>query len=136
MDLRSRFSEVDEGGRRYRLTKMDARTGSWLFMFLMGKATGGLEGVTRLQISTALQKCSKEEFELVQYELLRRTELLTDNPEGDPIPVPVVNNSKVIVDRELADDAPTCLNLTLEGIMLNVNPFFASASSPSSAQKV
>jgi hypothetical protein len=131
--ITSKTTVID--GRQYEIKAMTPRDGSWLFTALMAKVTkDGDDRVNLLQISNALQKCSKEEFEQIQREALRYVSRLDENPEsGDVFPMPVMDLKGRLVDDKL--DAPSVLALTNESIIFNVMPFFQeSASNQSPAQ--
>lgn len=122
MEPRESTKTVTLKDKIYQITKLDARTGCWLFAFMADRSGEG-------QILSGLGKCTKAEFDNLQTLALRQVAHL-DGKEGQTFPVPVLGPSGQFVG-DLNDDVELAFRLTSESILFNLTPFLVAADSTS-----
>ena len=130
--LKQKFQEVEVGGKKYRLTKMDARTGSYIAAKLAMLAAPFLnklkkdEGIDAEGMAALVASLSRKDFEEIQTLLLKRVQLLREK-DGIPLPEPILMADGSFVDEELEYSTAAVMNLTGQSIIFNVGDFFAEA---------
>lgn len=131
MELRVSYQDVTIEDHVFRLRKMDARTGTWLYSLLSAKASPTGEPVTLMQLISAFHLSSKDEYGLIQQEVLKRTYLLEDL-EGKQFESAIVapNGTGFSFDF-LTYDTGAIFQLTDLGVIYNVSPFFPDRASSS-----
>lgn len=117
--LKQITKDVEVGGKTYRLTKMDARTGSYVALRLAAIMHAG-DGVD--QLSGALNSLTRKDFDELQTIILQRVLKLT----GD-LPSPILTADGSFVDEELEYDASSVINLTMQCLVFNIGGFFGEA---------
>ncbi len=122
-------TKVEEiGGVKYRFSKMDARSASYMAMkaaaILAPSLSGG--GLTVESAAKALPSMSRAEFDEIQTMLLKTVCKLVETNAAD-MPTPILKADGGFVDEELAYDAVTVMKLTANALMFNIGDFFAGA---------
>lgn len=134
--LKQKTKDIEVGGKKYRLTKLDARTGSYIAAKLAILAAPMLaqgKAVDAASVSAAMPNLKREDFDELQTLLLQRVQKLND-VQGQLLPEPVLKADGAFVDEELAYNVANVMNLTVQSIMFNVGDFFAEAGFQSPAQ--
>lgn len=123
--LKQKTKIVEVGGKPYQLTKMDARTGSYVAF----KAAGVLAPAmgSGVAIAGALMGMPRKDFDELQSLLLKTVNRLVEAPNGQQIPEPVLTAKGDFVDEALAYDVAAVIKLTIEALMFNVGGFFGEA---------
>lgn len=127
--LKQKFKEVEVGGKKYRLTKMDARTGSYIAAKLALLAAPLLKKGGNIDddaMTALVPSLNRKDFEEIQTLLLRRVQLLREK-DGTSLPEPIVMANGSFVDEDLEYSTAAVMNLTVQSIMFNVGDFFAEA---------
>ena len=121
---------IEAGGKRYKLTKLDADAGSYVAFKLAGVALplmNGLSGkVSRddMQLlSQAITSMGSQEFTEVQ-KILLSTVLALETSGGVDMPVPVLKADGTYTDEDLRTDAKTVIALTIQAALFNIGGFF------------
>jgi len=126
--LKEKTKDVEVNDQKYRLTRMDARTGSYVAakvaMLMAPMLSGG--GVTQAAVAKALPSLDRKDFDELQTILLKTVQHLK-NVQGDEIPEPVVKANGDFVEEELAYDVSAVIALTVHALMFNVGGFFGAA---------
>lgn len=121
MDKRDKSYDVTINEKVYRLNKLDARTGTWLFSLLVGKADPQGSGATRQDLVTAFHLLSREDFDRVQNELLKNVFHVELNDGKEFTSSIIAANGKVSFDFV---DVTVLYQLTDLQVVFNVEPFF------------
>ena len=122
-------TKVEEiGGVKYRFSKMDARSASYMAMkaaaiLAPSMSVGGLNVESAAK---ALPSMSRAEFDEIQTMLLKTVCKLIETNAAD-MPVPIVKADGSFTDEDLAYDAVTVMKLTVNALMFNIGDFFAGA---------
>lgn len=127
--LKQKYQEVEVGGKKYRLTKMDARTGSYIAAKLALLAAPLLKkggSVDDNAMAALIHSLNRKDFEEIQTLLLKRVKLLREK-DGVSLPEPILMADGSFVDEELEYSTAAVMNLTVQSIMFNVGDFFAEA---------
>lgn len=121
---------IEAGGKRYKLTKLDADAGSYVAFKLAGVALplmNGLSGkVSRDDmklLSQAIASMGRQEFTEVQ-KILLSTVLALETSGGVDMPVPVLKADGTYTDEDLRTDAKTVIALTIQAALFNIGGFF------------
>lgn len=123
--LKPKTKVVEVAGKPYQLTKMDARTASYVALKAAGVLAPSM-GNTAAMVS-ALTGMSRKEFDELQTLLLRTVNRLIEAPNGQQMPEPVLTAKGDFVDEALAYDAAAVIKLTVEALIFNVGGFFNEA---------
>ncbi len=126
--LKEKTKDITINDEKYRLTRMDARTGSYVaakVAMLLGPMLSGGEA-TQADITKALPALNRRDFDELQTILLKTVQHLKV-VQGDELPEPVVKANGDFVDSDLAYDVSTVIALTVHALMFNVGGFFAVA---------
>lgn len=123
--LKQKTKNIEVGGKTYQLTKMDARTGSYVAF----KAAGVLAPAmgSSAAIASALTGMPRKDFDELQSLLLKTVNRLVEAPNGQQLPEPVLTAKGDFVDAELGYDVVSVIKLTVEALMFNVGGFFGEA---------
>ena len=129
MKVKEKFFELN--GDRYKLTKLDADSGSYVAFKLAGVALPLLQGLNGQALtnadmqllSQAISSMSRKEFAEVQ-KILLGTVLKIESSGGMDMPVPVLKADGTYVDEELRTDARTVITLTVQAALFNIGGFF------------
>jgi hypothetical protein len=130
MAMKVKDKIIEAGGKRYKLTKLDADAGSYVAFKLAGVALplmNGLSGkVSRddMQLlSQAITSMGRQEFTEVQ-KILLSTVLALETSGGVDMPVPVLKADGTYTDEDLRTDAKTVIALTIQAALFNIGGFF------------
>lgn len=127
--LKQKYQDVEVGGKKYRLTKMDARTGSYIAAKLALLAAPLLKkggSVDDNAMAALVPSLNRKDFEEIQTLLLKRVKILREK-DGIFLPEPILKADGSFVDEELEYSTAAVMNLTVQSIMFNVGDFFAEA---------
>lgn len=126
--LKQKIKNVEVGGKPYQLTKMDARTGSYVAFKAAGVLAPAMESKgSGAAIAGALMGMPRKDFDELQSLLLKTVNRLVEAPNGQQIPEPVLTAKGDFVDETLAYDVAAVIKLTIEALMFNVGGFFGEA---------
>lgn len=126
--LKQKIKNVEVGGKPYQLTKMDARTGSYVAFKAAGVLAPAMESKgSGAAIALALMGMPRKDFDELQSLLLKTVNRLVEAPNGQQIPEPVLTAKGDFVDETLAYDVAAVIKLTIEALMFNVGGFFGEA---------
>lgn len=125
MAKREKYKEIDLGGKRWRIGRFDALTGSYistlLVMQLLPLGLGNALGLENVSGGKTLM--SKETFIDVQKDCLKVVcELKLVGDVVMPLPVMLEDGRWGI--GEIEDDAPTVMGLTIQALIFNISDFF------------
>jgi len=125
MAKREKYKEIELSGRRWRIGRFDALTGSYistlLVMQLLPMGLGNALGLEN--VSGGKNLMSKETFIDVQKDCLKIVSEL--KLVGDVVmPLPVMLEDGRWGIGEIEDDAPTVMGLTIQVLMFNISDFF------------
>ena len=123
--LKPKTQVIEIGNKNYQLTKMDARTGSYVAFKVAGVLAPTM-GTTDA-MAAALMGMPRKDFDELQSLLLRTVNRLIEGPNGQQMPEPVLTAKGDFVDEALAYDAATVIALTIRALMFNVGDFFGVA---------
>jgi len=129
MKVKEKF--FDYNGTRYKLTKLDADSGSYVAFKLAGVALplmSGLsgQGVTAgdMQLlSQAITSMNRKDFTEVQ-KILLATVLKMETSGGVDMPMPILKADGTYTDEELRTDAAAVIALTVQAAIFNIGGFF------------
>lgn len=123
---KTKIVEVGEG--KYLLSKLDARSASYLALKAAAVLAPALKsGTVDVDgIAGILPKMSREEFDEIQTMLLQTVCKLT-NINGADMSTPVIRKNGDFVDEEMAYDAQAVIKLTAQALFFNVGDFFGEA---------
>ena len=121
MKTKTKIIEVNH--KKYKLSKLDARTGSYVAFKLAAVIAPALkDGSVEMAIGH-VSKLPRTEFEEIQTFLLQTvTEIKEVN--GEEMPMPLLRGGK-FVDEELEYDVSAVMQLTVQAAIFNVGDFFA-----------
>ena len=126
--LKQKTKVVEVSGKNYQLTKMDARTGSYVAFKLAGVLAPLLNKTTNINtIGAALMGMPRHDFDELQSLLLRTVNRLIESGNGQQLPEPVLTAKGDFVDEELAYDAVSVIQLTVLAMDFNIGGFFGAA---------
>lgn len=129
--LKQKTKVVEVAGKNYQLTKMDARTGSYVAFKLAGVLAPLMNNKNNKNninsIGAALMGIPRKDFDELQNLLLRTVNRLIDGGNGQQLPEPVLTVKGDFVDATLAYDAVSVIQLTVLAINFNVGGFFGEA---------
>ncbi|MDY6148957.1 MAG: hypothetical protein SPI35_08085 [Porphyromonas sp.] len=123
--LKQKNQVIEVAGKSYQLTKMDARTGSYVAFKVAGVLAPS--GGKSAEMAAALMGMPRKDFDELQSLLLRTVNRLVDNGNGQQLPEPVLTADGSFVDADLAYDAASVIQLTVRALVFNVGGFFAAA---------
>lgn len=99
--------EITISGVRFKILKMPAKLACWIFTVGTGMLTG---------------RASQEDFEKIQDHLLRHCQRLDTSTN---LPVAILGPDGKL-DKEIADNAPAVMRLTMEAFKFNTDPFVSA----------
>lgn len=123
---------------KYKIGKLDARSASYLAMKMaaiiapfIGK---GSKNIDESKMAEVLPNIPRNEFDEIQTMLLRKAFKL--RPVGDAdMPEPILRADGSFVDDDMAYDAATVINLTVQVLFFNIGDFFTAAGSMLNPEK-
>ena len=132
--LKEKTKDVEINGKKYRIGRLDARTGSYvatkmamLSIPLVGGKKEDQKGIDEEKISKIMTALSQRQFYELQGILLRVVQKL-NVVDGNALPEPLLNSSGAFIDHDLDYDIGTVMALTAQTIMFNVGDFFGAAA--------
>lgn len=128
MEARIPYQDVPVADHQYRLRKLDARTGTWLFSLLTAKAAPEGDPCSMQQLVTAFHLLDKKDYDLVQNEVLKRIYLLEVVEDKEFESMILVPNGSGIAHEFLRDDVASVSELTDLQVVFNLTPFFERSS--------
>ena len=123
--LKPKTQVVEVAGKKYQLTKMNARAGSYVAFKVAGVLAPTMGSTDAM--AAALMGMPRKDFDELQSLLLRTVNRLIEGPNGQQMPEPVLTAKGDFVDDALAYDAATVIALTIRALMFNVGDFFGAA---------
>lgn len=133
---RETFKDVDIAGRKWRVMKFDALTGSYVATVVMMKALPALlkmfkgDGGDVTAVAGGLMgglNMTKQEFMDLQRDCLGVCRELSD-VNGTIAPMPVLMADGRFANSDLATDPVTVLMLTAHAVVFNLSVFFAEGA--------
>lgn len=124
--LKEKTRDIELSGKKYRLNKMDARTGSYVAAKVAIIAAPLLKSsgkINEQNLATILPSLNRNDFDELQTILLKTVYRYADNGMVEPI----CTANGTIFDEELAYDVKTVIALTVHAVMFNCGDFFNEA---------
>jgi len=120
MNKRETFKEIEIKGRKFRINKFDALTGSYIAYTLMNEVLPmGLNMKAGIPMPKNSTKMTKEAFSELQKDCLRVCGEMLDAGFA-----PVIDENGNWGVNDLEYDTATVLNLTIQVLVSNVSSFF------------
>lgn len=121
----------DYNGTRYKLTKLDADSGSYVAFKLAGVALPLMSGMSGQGVSAAdvqmlsqaITSMNRKDFTEVQ-KILLATVLKIESSGGVDMPMPILKADGTYADEELRTDAAAVIALTVQAAIFNIGGFF------------
>lgn len=123
--LKPKTQVVEVAGKKYQLTKMNARAGSYVAFKVAGVLAPTMGSTDAM--AAALMGMPRKDFDELQSLLLRTVLRLVEGPNGQQMPEPVLTADGDFVDEALAYDVATVINLTIRALVFNIGDFFGAA---------
>ena len=121
MKPKTKIIEINE--KKYKLSKLDARTGSYVAFKLAAVIAPALkDGNVELALGQ-VSKLPRAEFDEMQT-LLLQTVTEVKEVNGEELPMPLLRNGSFI-NEELTYDVSAVMQLTVQAAIFNVGDFFA-----------
>ena len=122
---REEFKDIELGGRKWRIGRFDARTGSFIAFTLLTKMLpmGLEEGIKNLPVNRPF--ISKEEFISIQEDCLKICQEVKEGKNSKEAFLPVMLPDGRWGVADIETDIITVLGLTTHAILFNVSSFFA-----------
>lgn len=129
MKVKEKF--FDYNGTRYKLTKLDADSGSYVAFKLAGVALPLMSGMSGQGVtagdmqllSQAITSMNRKDFTEVQ-KILLATVLKMETSGGVDMPMPILKADGTYTDEELRTDAAAVIALTVQAAIFNIGGFF------------
>ena len=123
--LKPKTQVVEVAGKKYQLTKMNARAGSYVAFKVAGVLAPTMGSTDAM--AAALMGMPRKDFDELQSLLLRTVLRLVEGSNGQQMPEPVLTADGDFVDEALAYDVATVINLTIRALVFNIGDFFGAA---------
>ena len=121
MKPKTKIIEVKD--KKYKLSKLDARTGSYVAFKLAAVIAPALKDNNVEQALSQVSKLPRAEFDEMQT-LLLQTVTEVKEVNGEELPMPLMRNG-AFIDEELTYDVSAVMQLTVQAAVFNVGDFFA-----------
>ena len=121
MKPKTKIIEVKD--KKYKLSKLDARTGSYVAFKLAAVIAPALKDNNVEQALSQVSKLPRAEFDEMQTLLLQTVTEVKD-VNGEELPMPLMRNG-AFIDEELTYDVSAVMQLTVQAAIFNVGDFFA-----------
>lgn len=121
MKPKTKIIEVNE--KKYKLSKLDARTGSYVAFKLAAVIAPALKDGNVEQALGQVSKLPRAEFDEMQT-LLLQTVTEVKEVNGEELPMPLLRNG-AFINEELTYDVSAVMQLTVQAAIFNVGDFFA-----------
>ncbi|WP_297428642.1 phage tail assembly chaperone [Clostridium sp.] len=135
MNIPVTYKDIEINGRKFRLNKMDARTGSYMLFKLMKILTPifknvseesikdkSIEDLNLTELAESLFDLKKEEFEFIQDSALKVVDEIY--PAG---PERVFKEEGNWGSADIQFDIGLAMNLTIQSLVFNMQDFFAGS---------
>ena len=123
--LKPKTQVVEVAGKKYQLTKMNARAGSYVAFKVAGVLAPTMGSTDAM--AAALMGMPRKDFDELQSLLLRTVLRLVEGLDGQQMPEPVLTADGDFVEEALAYDVATVINLTIRALVFNIGDFFGAA---------
>lgn len=135
MKIKEKFYELN--GSRYKLTKLDADSGSYVAFKLAGVVLPLMSGLTGQGVSSsemkllsqAITSMNRKDFTEVQ-KILLATVLKIESSGGVDMPMPILKADGTYAVEELRSDAGAVIALTIQAALFNIGGFFGGEGLP------
>jgi hypothetical protein len=127
--LKQKTKDIEIGGKKYRLTKLDARTASYVAAKIAILVVPLVQGGKKLDVGalgSLLPNLSRGDFAEMQDILLSSVRHLVAAGDNE-MPEPILKADGSFVDDELSYDAMTVIGLTANAAIFNIGDFFDAA---------
>lgn len=114
---------IEVNNKKYKLSKLDARTGSYVAFKLAAVIAPALKDNNVEQALSQVSKLPRAEFDEMQT-LLLQTVTEVKEVNGEELPMPLMRNG-AFIDEELTYDVSAVMQLTVQAAIFNVGDFFA-----------
>ena len=114
---------IEVNNKKYKLSKLDARTGSYVAFKLAAVIAPALKDNNVEQALSQVSKLPRAEFDEMQT-LLLQTVTEVKEVNGEELPMPLMRNG-AFIDEELTYDVSAVMQLTVQAAIHNVGDFFA-----------
>lgn len=114
---------IEVNNKKYKLSKLDARTGSYVAFKLAAVIAPALKDNNVEQALSQVSKLPRAEFDEMQTLLLQTVTEVKD-VNGEELPMPLMRNG-AFIDDELNYDVSAVMQLTVQAAIFNVGDFFA-----------
>ena len=114
---------IEVNNKKYKLSKLDARTGSYVAFKLAAVIAPALKDNNVEQALGQVSKLPRAEFDEMQTLLLQTVTEIKD-VNGEELPMPLMRNG-AFIDEELTYDVSAVMQLTVQAAVFNVGDFFA-----------
>lgn len=114
---------IEVNNRKYKLSKLDARTGSYVAFKLAAVIAPALKDGNVEQALGQVSKLPRAEFDEMQT-LLLQTVTEVKEVNGEELPMPLLRNG-AFIDESLNYDVSAVMQLTVQAAVFNVGDFFA-----------
>ena len=121
MKPKTKIIEVKD--KKYKLSKLDARTGSYVAFKLAAVIAPALKDNNVEQALSQVSKLPRAEFDEMQT-LLLQTVTEVKEVNGEELPMPLMRNG-AFIDEELNYDVSAVMQLTVQASIFNVGDFFS-----------
>lgn len=132
MDKIELYKDIDIDGRKFRLGKFDARTGSYILFKLVGILTpifeniklenlSNIDDINLTKLASSLFSLPEDEFRYIQDNCLRAIRELL--PGNAPQVLDEYGNYGVL---DIEFDTKLIMNLTIQSLVFNVKDFFTA----------
>lgn len=121
MKPKTKIIEVKD--KKYKLSKLDARTGSYVAFKLAAVIAPALKDNNVEQALSQVSKLPRAEFDEMQTLLLQTVTEVKD-VNGEELPMPLMRNG-AFIDEELTYDVAAVMQLTVQAAIFNVGDFFS-----------
>lgn len=132
MDKIELYKDIDIEGRKFRLGKFDARTGSYILFKLVGILTpifeniklenlSNIDDINLTKLASSLFSLPEDEFRYIQDNCLRAIRELL--PGNAPQVLDEYGNYGVL---DIEFDTKLIMNLTIQSLVFNVKDFFTA----------
>ena len=128
MEKRQTYKDIEVSGRKFRIGKLDALTGSYLAFKLSGQGLplageikAGNQDSILAMFGLVIKAIGKQEFFELQTDCLSVVAEITMIGTVET-PIPIVMNG--ILDDSLKTDVQTVIVLTIQSLFFNVTSFF------------
>ena len=127
MEIKKKTEDIEVNGKKYRLQKMDARTGSYLAAKLAVFALPLMNKEQKLNaedFGKLLSVMDFKEFVELQNTVLRTVLKIVETSTGDEMPELLLDKANIITDEDLAYDTASLIQLTVRALIFNIGSFF------------